>query len=466
MSRDFDDILAEMTLAEKAYLLAGADMWHTAAVERLDIHPIGVSDGPNGARGREDIQGATSICFPVGVAMGATWNPDLIEQVGNALAAEVRAKNAHVLLAPTVNIHRTPIAGRNFECFAEDPFLSGTIAAAYIKGLQEQGVAACIKHFVANDQEYQRFSISSEVAERPLHEIYLEPFRIAIQKANPWSVMSSYNRVNGTYASESDPLLQDLLKDEWGYDGLVMSDWYGTYSDKVPGSGLDLEMPGPGRWMDPARIVARIESGELDEAHIDDKVRRLLRLIARVTTNMECPPADDQLPRQVASQAMVLLKNEDDLLPLDPDKPQRIAVIGENARWAQIMGGGSSQVNPRYAISPLEGIRSRVGNGVTVDYQVGALTHRLPPSIMREWLTSLDSRPGLTLEYYNNLDLSGEPAHSGILTGSEMSWYGAVNRFVDPRHFSMRLRGSLTAPESGDYQLHLWSVGRARLLVD
>ncbi len=171
-------------------------------------------------------------------------------------------------------------------------------------------------------------------------------------------------------------------------------------------------------------------------------------------------------PRQVADQAIVLLKNENDLLPLDPDRAQRIAVIGQNARWAQIMGGGSSQVNPRYAVSSLEGIRARVGDGVTADYQVGALTHRLPPPIMTEWLTSLDGRPGLTLDYFRNLDLSGEPAHSGILSNSEISWFGSVNRFVDPSHFSMQLRGTLTVPESGEYQMHLWSIGRARVLVD
>jgi beta-glucosidase len=250
-----EHLLNEMTLAEKAALLAGADMWHTVAIERLGIPAIQVSDGPNGVRGADDNLGATSVCFPVGVAMGATWNPELIEQVGAALAAEVHAKGAHVLLAPTVNIHRTPIAGRNFECFAEDPYLSGTIAAAYINGLQKNGVAACIKHFVANDQEFERFSISSEVAERPLRELYLEPFRLALEKANPWTIMSSYNRINGVYASENDLLLRQILKEEWGYDGAVISDWYGTYSPNVPGGALDLEMPGPARWMNPEKIV-------------------------------------------------------------------------------------------------------------------------------------------------------------------------------------------------------------------
>ncbi len=466
MNQSIDDLINELTLAEKASLLAGADMWRTVPVDRLGIPAIQVSDGPNGVRGRDDNLGQTSICFPVGVAMGATWNPALIEQVGAALAAQAHKKGAHVLLAPTVNIHRTPIAGRNFECFAEDPYLSGTIASAYINGLQKQGVAACIKHFVANDQEFERFSISSEVAERPLHEIYLEPFRIALEKANPWTVMSAYNRINGTYASEHDPLLHDLLKEKWGYDGLVISDWYGTYSDNVPAGGLDLEMPGPARWMNPEKIVTAVRNGDLDEAVLDDKVRRLLRLIERVTTGRTPAPGDDGLPRKVAAEANVLLKNEGNLLPLDPIKPQTIAVIGENARWAQIMGGGSSQVNPVRAVSPLAGIQQRVGDAVNVAYTVGTLIHRLPPLVEPDWLTATTGEPGLTLEYYHNLALSGQPAHTGVVGKSELSWFGTVNPFVDPRHFSLRLQGTLTVPESGDYRLHLWGIGQAQLFVD
>lgn len=462
-----ENLITQLTLTEKASLLAGADMWHTVAIERLNIPAIQVSDGPNGVRGADDNLSETSVCFPVGVAMGATWNPDLIEQVGRALAAEVHAKGAHVLLAPTVNIHRTPLAGRNFECFAEDPYLSGTIAAAYINGLQKAGVSACIKHFVANDQEFERFTISAEVAERPLHEIYLEPFRVALEKANPWSVMSAYNRINGTYASENDALLHDILKEGWGYDGAVISDWYGTYSENVPGGWLDLEMPGPARWMNVEKIVTAVTNGDLDEAIIDDKVRRLLRLIERVTGERpSLTPTDGQLPRQVAAEAIVLLKNKDDLLPLNPDKPQTIAVIGENAKWAQIMGGGSSQVNPHYIVSPLAGIQARAGADVNVAYTIGAPIHRMPPLLNLDWLTAKNGESGLTLDYYHNLDLSGEPGHSGVVGKSELSWFGTVNPFVDPRHFSLRLHGTLTVPESGDYLFHLWGIGQTRLLLD
>lgn len=474
METKIEQIVNQMTLAEKASMLAGANMWATVPVERLGVPSIQVSDGPNGVRGTDDNIGATSICFPVGVAMGATWNRELVRRVGERLAQECRLKGAHVLLAPTVNIHRTPIAGRNFECFAEDPYLSGTIASAYINGLQSRGVSACIKHFVANDQEFERFSISAEVAERPLHEIYLEPFRIALQAAQPWTVMSAYNRVNGTYVSEDDATLRAILKESWGFDGAVISDWYGTYSDNVPGGALDLEMPGPGRWMAADSVIPAVSEGRVDEAVIDDKVRRLLRLMFRVGALGEdtpaAPVADDDrgaaLTRAVAVESIVLLKNEGGLLPLDAGKRQTLAVIGENAHWAQIMGGGSSQVNPHYAVSPLEGIRSRVGADVEVAYEVGALIHRLPPLVDPAWLTAVDGQPGLTLDYFHNLSLAGEPAHTALLGKSQLSWFGTVNPFVDPRNFSLRLRGQITAPADGAYRLHLWGIGRSRLVID
>ncbi|MCB8983957.1 MAG: glycoside hydrolase family 3 C-terminal domain-containing protein [Ardenticatenaceae bacterium] len=473
MNERIDDILQAMTLAEKVSLLAGTDMWRTAPIPRLGIPALKVTDGPNGARGQDGNTGPKSACFPVGAALGATWNPALVEQVGAALAEETKAKGAHVLLAPTVNIHRTPIAGRNFECYAEDPFLSGTMASAYIRGLQSQGVAACIKHFVCNEQEFERFSMSSEVAERPLHEIYLEPFRIAMA-AQPWSLMSSYNRVNGVHASEND-LLHDVLKEGWGYDGAVISDWYGTYSDNVPNGRLDLEMPGPARWMDPEKIIAAVEAGEMAEAHIDDKVRRLLRLLARVGA-FDQPelapeqaidrPAHRRVARRAAAEAIVLLKNEGDLLPLDPTRIQSIAVIGENARWAQIMGGGSSAVNPFYMVSPLAGIRRRAGT-VQVNYALGTPIHWQPPTLDMDWVTAVDGQsPGFTLTYYDNPELEGEPVHTQVVDKSAFSWFGTVDPYVDPAHFSARLQGRLTVPEDGEYELVVWQIGRARLWVD
>ncbi len=476
MEEKLDQRISQMTLAEKASLLAGFDLWHTVSIERLGIPTIKVTDGPNGVRGADDVFSPTSVCFPVGVAMGATWNPDLIGQVGASLAKSVKAKGAHVLLAPTVNIQRTPIAGRNFECYAEDPYLSGVMAAAFIAGLQNEGVSACIKHFVCNDQEYQRFSISAEIGERPLHEIYLEPFRIALRQANPWSVMSAYNRVNGVYASENEELLRKILKDKWQYDGLVMSDWFGTNSEEVPRGGLDLEMPGPARYMAADKVMAAVGAGTLDEAVVDDKVRRLLRLAERVgafnqpgikAEMVHDKPADRALARQTAAEAIVLLKNENNVLPIDLEQVNSIAVIGENARWAQIMGGGSAAVKPHYAISPLDGICKRAGEQAAVAYEIGTPIHRLPPLLEVSWLTAADGKtPGLTLEYFDNLELGGQAIKTAVVQKSFLSWFGTVNPHVDLDNFSLRLSGTLRMPESGTYELHLAGRGRSRLTLD
>jgi len=228
MQNRIENLLQSLTLDEKIKLLAGADTWHTHRIERLGIPALKVTDGPNGVRGtQKDTRAQTSASFPVGTAMGATWNPDMVREIGEALAEEVKTKGAHVLLGPTVNLHRHPLAGRNFECFSENPFLMARMAVAYIQGLQSQGVGACIKHYVCNDQEFERFSISAEVDERTLRELYLPPFKAAVQEAGVWTLMTAYNRLNGVYASESSHLF-DILKDEWGFDGLALSDWYGA----------------------------------------------------------------------------------------------------------------------------------------------------------------------------------------------------------------------------------------------
>ncbi len=368
---------------------------------RLGIPQFRVTDGPNGARGSWGNMGPSSVATPVGIALGATWNPDLVEKVGNVLGDELKAKGAHILLAPTVNIHRTPIAGRNFECYSEDPFLSGILASAYIKGIQSKGVGACIKHFVANDQEYERFSISSEVDERTLREIYLEPFRIAIRNSNPWAVMSAYNRVNGTYACENDHTLLEILKGEWKYEGIVMSDWFGTYDRDAPNSGLDLEMPGTARWMAKSMSSAPSMTVRLTEEMLDDKVRRLLGVLEKArlfanpelqTERAEDKPQHRRIIREAAREAIVLLKN-DGTLPLK--KVKSIAVIGPNAQTAQILGGGSSSVTPHYAVSPFEGIKNRAGNKIKVEAAPGCFIYKTLPAPAPETLSTSDGRRGL-----------------------------------------------------------------------
>ena len=277
-----DTLLADLTLEEKAALMTGRGLWDANPVERLGIPALKVTDGPNGARGTGLLgTGTPALCIPCGSALGATWDRELVEELGAVLAAETRARACHVLLAPTVNIHRTPLGGRNFECYSEDPVLTGRIAAAFIRGVQGGGVGTTIKHFVANDSEFERNSIDSVVPDRALREVYLRPFEIAVSEAEPWGLMGSYNRVNGTFACENRWLLTEVLREEWGFDGIVVTDWFAAKSTTtMAGSGLDLEMPGVGRFYGPA-LVAAVEAGEVDEASLDASARRLLTLLER-----------------------------------------------------------------------------------------------------------------------------------------------------------------------------------------
>jgi beta-glucosidase len=471
MSR-IDELLEQMTIEEKISMLAGADLWHSVPVPRLGIPQFKVTDGPNGARGAWGSMGPSSACTPVGIALGATWNPDIVEKVGTVLGDELKAKGAHILLAPTVNIHRTPIAGRNFECFSEDPFLSGVLAAAYIRGIQSKGVGACIKHFVANDQEYERFSISAEVDERTLREIYLEPFRIAIRDANPWAVMSAYNRINGVYACENNHTLLEILKGEWKYEGIVMSDWFGTYDRDVPAGGLDLEMPGKARWMSEEHVKRALDDGPLTEAMLDDKVRRLLRVIekAGLLANPEPQPerAEDRpqhrrIIRQAAQEVIVLLKNNG-ILPLK--KVKSIAVIGPNAQTAQILGGGSSSVTPHYAVSPFEGIKRRAGDRVRVESAPGCFIYKTLPAPAPETLSTEDGQRGLRLTLFRGTEWAGEPAYSEVTTRVQHGWFESTVPQVDQEAFSLRLEGFFTPKESGLHTLALSAVGWGKLYLD
>jgi beta-glucosidase len=467
-----DELLQQMTIEEKISMLAGADLWHSVAVPRLGIPQFRVTDGPNGARGSWGSMGASSVATPVGIALGATWNPDLVEKVGNVLGDELKSKGAHILLAPTVNIHRTPIAGRNFECFSEDPFLSGILASAYIDGIQNKNVGACIKHFVANDQEYERFSISSEVDERTLREIYLEPFRIAIRNSNPWAVMSAYNRVNGTYACENDHTLLEILKGEWRYEGIVMSDWFGTYDRDVPNGGLDLEMPGAARWMSEEHVKRALDDGSLTEEIVNNKVRRLLGVLekAGLFANPELQPerAENKshhrrIIREAAREAIVLLKN-DGTLPLT--KVKSIAVIGPNAQTAQILGGGSSSVTPHYAVSPFEGIKNRAGDKIRVQAAPGCFIYKTMPAPAPETLSTSNGRRGLRLSLFNGTEFAGEPVYRDITTRVQYGWFENTVPNVDQEAFSLRLEGFFTPQESGTHTLALSTVGWGKLYLN
>src|SRR5260370_20918497 len=367
-----ENVLSQMTLQEKVSMLAGTNRWYTVPVERLGGGWVRMTDGRNGGRGAGGFTSGVKVTwFPAEISLASTWNTNLVERVGQALAHEAKTKGAQVLLAPTVNIQRSPLGGRNFECFSEDPYLSARLAVAYITGLQREGVGASLKHYVCNDEEFERFSISSEVRERALREIYLLPFEAAVREANTWTAMPAYNLVNGMAASEHPYLLTEVLRHEWGFDGVVMSDWF--YSVKSTSAsvnaGLDLEMPSP-RWRGEKLLVA-VERGEGAGATIDTSVRRLLQLLVKagLFEHPEAAPEQDiDLPehraliREAAAEGIVLLKNEQHVLPLQREQLNSIAMIGPNAQVAQIMGGGRRPVNAHYAITPFPGIVAKVGH--------------------------------------------------------------------------------------------------------
>ncbi|MCP4142226.1 MAG: beta-glucosidase [Chloroflexi bacterium] len=471
MTTRIETLLSNLSLEEKVTMLAGKDTWRTHAIERLGISPLKVTDGPNGVRGEnKDTKSQTSASFPIGTAMGATWNPELVHEIGVALGEETKAKGAHVLLGPTVNVHRHPLAGRNFECFSEDPHLSSRMAVSYIQGVQSEGVGTCIKHFVANDQEHERFSISSEVDMRTLREIYLPAFKAAVEEAQPWTLMSAYNRVNGTFVSENKTLLNEILKDEWGFDGMVISDWYGTYSENVPAAGLDLEMPGPARWMG-EKVIEAVQNGTLDEAVIDDKVLRILRTLERVGA-LDNPgiaeeqsidnPAHRELIRKAGSEAIVLLKNDDNLLPVN-EKKRSVAVIGRPAKINTFQGGGSSEVNPHYVVHPLEAIQNRYSDAFEINYAPGPSIHRMFPLLEEERLIAKDGTQGsISVQQFDNTSLEGKPFKEFLAGGTQQAWFGEKALDHDPAAFSLRMEGSWTAPKTGTYTFSLVAVGRAR----
>lgn len=385
MVEKIEKLIDQMTVSEKAAIFKGVDSWHTKAIERLGIPAIKVTDGPYGCRTIPDdtpnrFLGMPANCYPTGSAMAATWNPELVGEIGKAIGEETKSKGADIILGPAINIHRSPLGGRNFEYQTEDPHLNARLAVAYVNGVQSQGVGTSIKHFAGNNQEFERDFGNSIIDERTLNEIYFEGFRAAVEEAQPWTVMCSYNKLNGTYASENHSLLVENLKEKWGFKGFVVSDW-GAVHDRVAASlgGMDLEMPGRDANA-PAELVAAIESGVIPEEVVNDRLRRFLRVVAlcgAFDAPKTCDPqaADTPAHRAVAlraaEEAMTLLKNQDNFLPLKADALKTIAVVGPFAAKATIQGGGSANVNPYYTVSPLQGVREMVGDSVNILHAAG-----------------------------------------------------------------------------------------------
>ncbi len=481
--------VARLTLEQKVRLLTGADFWALYPEPDAGLRRVVTSDGPAGVRGETWDERDTSANVPSPTALAATWDCERVEAIGRLLAHEARRKGVDVLLAPTVNLHRTPFGGRHFECFSEDPLLTARIGVAYVRGLQDAGVGATVKHFIANDSETERMTVDVRVDERTLRELYLAPFEAIVREAGAWAVMAAYNGVNGSTMTEN-PLLRGILHDEWGYDGLVVSDWTAGRST-VPAAraALDLAMPGPARRFGPwgDALVEAVRAGQVDEALIDDKVLRILRLAARVggldgVPAPASPPAVD-IPgelRAAAAASFVLARN-DGLLPLDRSSLGRVAVIGPNAEVARTLGGGSATVFPPYTVSPLEGLRAA---GLDVAFAPGTLGHLRTSAARAPWLLRPDppdlpggarggrpprsqQSPGAEVRFFSP---SGEQIGTEQRDGAVFRWmsgFGSAGTRHAPEAIArLEISCVIKATEAGVYQLGVSGLGRFRLLAD
>jgi beta-glucosidase len=415
---DVDALIAQLTLEEKASLTAGDGIFSIGGVERLGLPRVRVTDGPAGAKWLSGIGvgGAPSTWIPCESAIGATWDPELAERLGGLVASEALDRGCRGLLAPTVNLHRSALAGRDFECFSEDPLLTGRLAVGYVRGAQAKGVFATVKHFVGNEAETERTTMSSVIDERTLREIYLLPFELAVKEGRALAIMTSYNRLNGRWVNEQPELLLEVLRQEWGFEGLVMTDWHATVSPTASlAAGLDLEMPGPGRALGD-RAADSVRSGSLDEADLDAAVRRLLTALDRAgALDAPTPPVAPEAPdaaavllvRSAAAEATVLLKN-DGILPLAPDTA-RVAVIGELAGRSSMGGGGSAQLIPHRYASPVDAIRTALAGRAGVTFARGCDINRAPARVGGPGLVA---PAGFTLEVYEGTDTSATPYSS------------------------------------------------------
>ncbi len=484
------DLLKRMTLEEKVDLLSGLG-FQTKENKRLGIPPILMTDGPLGP----NINGP-STNYSATINMAASFDVDLMRRIAENLGEETRIKKRNMLLAPMINIMRTPFGGRTFELFSEDPYLSSQIAVAYVKGLQAKNVISCTKVMAANNQEWNRFDVDTRVSERALREIYLPSIKAAVQQADTWSVMAAYNKVNGEWCCENKHLLSDILKDEWGFTGFVVTDWGGARSTvKMADSGLDLEMPISKYYGEP--LLKAVKSGEVKESVIDDKVRRLLRVMfkaglfdesAEAYGGVSDTPQRRALALETARKSIVLLKNENHFLPLKKDKIKSIAVIGPNADVARMKGGGSGALEGHYGISPLQGIKEKAGNKIIVGFERGFPKERLElPIAGEEYFVLPDGKPGIYAEYFNNRELEGEPALKRVEKWVNFDWgYGggrdenwSVTHRVDEKplgspqpgvinldKWSARWTGKLKSPGSGWFDVGLQSDNGVRLFIN
>lgn len=443
-------------------LLAGQDMWSLPALPEIGLKSLVMSDGPIGVRGVRWTADDPSVALPSPTALAATWDPALARRAGTLLAQEARRKHVHVLLAPTVNLHRSPLGGRHFEAYSEDPYLTGRIGSGYVQGVQSGGVGTTVKHFVANDAETDRFTVNNLLSERALRELYLAPFEAIVENAHPWGIMTAYNTVNGTTMTEHHRLVNEILRGEWGFDGFNVSDW--TAARATAGAiegGLDVAMPGP-RTVYGEALAAAVRAGEVEEAKVDAAVRNVLRLAARVgilegaEPVVTEPPATvdgDALAREIARRSFVLVRNQG-ALPLGPG--HKVALIGAAARDARVLGGGSATVFPTHVVSPLDGLTAALPEG-SLTYAVGA-----DPN---EELAVADK--GFTLRAVCR-DAAGTVIGTGSVPGGQIQWMGndLPEGVTHATLHSVELTGTLTPRESGIHTLGIKGLGAFTLTVD
>ncbi|MFF1659060.1 glycoside hydrolase family 3 protein [Streptomyces sp. NPDC058255] len=454
--------LGKLDLDAKARLLSGQDMWSLPALPEIGLKSLVMSDGPIGVRGVHWTADDPSTALPSPTALAATWDPELARRAGVLLAQEARRKHVHVLLAPTVNLHRSPLGGRHFEAYSEDPYLTGVIGTGYVRGVQSGGVGTTVKHFVANDAETDRFTVNNVVSERALRELYLAPFEAIVENAHPWGIMTAYNSVNGTTMTEHRYLVNEILRAEWGFDGFNVSDWMAARSTKAAiEGGLDVAMPGP-RTVYGAPLAAAVRAGEVEEAKVDEAVRNVLRLAARVgilegaepvVTEPPAPVDGEALAREIARRALVLVRNERRALPL---KPGTVALIGAAARDARVLGGGSATVFPARIVSPLDGLTAALPEG-SLTYAVGA-----DPN---EELAVAGK--GFELRAVCR-DAHGEVIGSGSAPNGQIQWMGEdlPDGVTHDTLHTVELTGTFTPRDSGPHTFGIKGLGAFTLAVD
>ena len=473
------ELVSALSVPEKAALLTGADSWRTPACEAIGLRAMVTSDGPAGVRGTTKDERKPSASLPCPSALGATWDEALVYELAEALGVEARSKGVDVLLAPTVNLMRTPLGGRGFEYFAEDPVLTAGLASAYVRGVQQAGVAATVKHYVGNDSETARWTYDARIAETVLRELYLVPFEACVREAGALLIMAAYNKVNGIPMTENVRLLRDVLKREWGFAGVVISDWHAARSTQATAlGGLDLSMPGPdGPWGD---LLARaVADGTVTEKLLDDKVVRLLRVarevgaldgadghLPGVTAAVAAPKlVDPAILRRTAAASFVLLRNSGDVLPLDPGTIRRVAILGPNAVYPTIQGGGSAGVIPAEVSTPARALRSALAGRADVSVAVGCRTWQSlpepPAGSLRDPVTRDD---GVWLEFRDAEDRLLAAEHRG---SASLTWWDSVPAGIGwGQPGRIALSASFRAAERGPHLLGVAGVGRLRLTAD